>query len=104
MELSRQEYWSGVLFPTPEDLPDPGIKPASPASPALAGGFFTTSTTWEAISFEPTYYGYPEKAMARTPILLPGESQGRGSLVGYSPWGHRRVGQDFETKEQQRVY
>ena len=39
MRLSRQEYWSGLLFPTPGDLPDSGIEPASPA---LAGGFFTT--------------------------------------------------------------
>ena len=31
------------------DLPDPGIEPGSPASPALAGGFFTTSATWEAL-------------------------------------------------------
>ena len=38
MEFSRQEYWSGLPFPTPEDLPNPGIKPASLASPALAGG------------------------------------------------------------------
>ena len=30
MEFSRQEYWSGLPFPSPEDLPDPGIKPASP--------------------------------------------------------------------------
>ena len=40
MELSRQEYWSGLPFPPPEDLPDPGI---NPASPALAGRFFTIS-------------------------------------------------------------
>ena len=42
MEFSRQEYWSGLPFPTPEDLPDPGIEPMSLASPALAGRFFTT--------------------------------------------------------------
>ena len=41
----RQEYWSGLPCPSPRDLPDPGIKPASPA---LAGRFFTTSTTWQA--------------------------------------------------------
>ena len=41
MEFSRQEYWSGVPFHIPEDLPDPGIKPVSIASPALAGWFFT---------------------------------------------------------------
>ena len=43
MGFSRQEYWSGLPCPPPGDLPDPGIEPASPVSPALAGGFFTTS-------------------------------------------------------------
>ena len=38
----RQESWNGLPFPPPGDLPDPGIEPVSPASPALAGGFFTT--------------------------------------------------------------
>ena len=42
MEFSRQEYWSGLPFPTPGNLPNLGIKPTSPASPALAGEFFTT--------------------------------------------------------------
>ena len=42
MEFSRQEYWSGLPFPTPGDLPEPGIKTASLASPALTGRFFTT--------------------------------------------------------------
>ena len=42
MGFPRQEYWSGLPFPTTEDLPDPGIKPVSLASPASAGGFFTT--------------------------------------------------------------
>ena len=36
-----------VAMPSPEDLPDPGIKPAFLMSPALAGGFFTTDATWE---------------------------------------------------------
>ena len=48
--FSRQQYWSGLLFPPPEDLPDPGIEPTSLKSPALAGGFFTTSASWEAWS------------------------------------------------------
>ena len=39
MEVFRQEYWSGLPFPTPGDLPDPGIEPGSPA---LAGRIFTT--------------------------------------------------------------
>ena len=38
-EFSRQEYWSGLPFPTPGDLPDPGTEPESPA---LAGGVFIT--------------------------------------------------------------
>ena len=44
MGFSKQEYWSGLPFPPPEDLSDPGIEPVSPAAPALAGGFLTTST------------------------------------------------------------
>jgi len=38
-----------VLFSTPGDLPDPGVETASLVSPVLAGGFSTTSATWEAI-------------------------------------------------------
>ena len=38
MGFPRQEYWNGLPCPSPGDLPDPGIKPASPESPALAGG------------------------------------------------------------------
>ena len=49
MEFSRQEYWSGLPCPPPRDLPNSGIKPMSLMSPALAGGFFTTSATWEAL-------------------------------------------------------
>ena len=48
MEFFRQEYWSGVSFPTPGDLPDPGTEPASLTSPFLAGRLFITSDIWEA--------------------------------------------------------
>ena len=48
MVFSRQEYWSRFPCPPPEDFPNPGTEPASLTSPALAGGFFTASTTWEA--------------------------------------------------------
>ena len=62
MGLSRQEYWSGLPLPSPncwglpfppsEDLPDQGIKPESlNISLALAGGFFTTTTTLKALTF-----------------------------------------------------
>ena len=64
MEFSRQEYWSRWPFPTPGDLPSPGIEPTSPMSPALADGFFTTSA-WKALEgnrrrrvlFLPSQYG-----------------------------------------------
>ena len=47
--FSRQEYWSGLPFPFLGDLPDPGINLTSPMSPVLAGQFFTTGITWEAL-------------------------------------------------------
>ena len=46
--FSRQDYWSGFPCSPSGDLPDLGIKPESLMSPTLAGGFFTTSTIWEA--------------------------------------------------------
>ena len=51
MGFSRQEYWSGFPCPPLGDLPDPGTEPVSLMSPALAGRFFTTSPTWEALLF-----------------------------------------------------
>ena len=48
MGFPRQEYWSGSPCPPPGGLPGPGVEPASLMSPALAGGFFTAGTTWEA--------------------------------------------------------
>ena len=42
MGFSRQEYWSGLPFPPPGDRPGPGIEPASPVAPSLAGRLFTT--------------------------------------------------------------
>jgi len=46
MEFSRQEYWSGLPFPSPGDLLDPGIESVSLVSPALAGELFTTVPTF----------------------------------------------------------
>jgi len=46
--FSRHEYWSRLPFPSPGDLPDPGIEPTSLLSLALAGMFFALSTSWEA--------------------------------------------------------
>ena len=48
MGFPRQEYWRGLPFLPPGDLRNPGMEPESLKPPALAGGFFTTSATWEA--------------------------------------------------------
>ena len=53
-DISRQEYWSGLPWPPPGDLPHPGIKPMSLMSPALAGGFFTTGY----LGIPDHYYSY----------------------------------------------
>ena len=50
MGFSRQEYWSGLPFPPPGDLPDPGTEPKYLGSPVLVVGFFTNHVTWEAQS------------------------------------------------------
>ena len=69
-------YWSGQPFPSPGDLPDPGIEPTSLTSPALAGGFFTTSITWDVSELQ-------------VPCLCPADSQdchedyNGGTLVRY---------------------
>ena len=57
MGFPRQAYWSGLPFPPPADLPNPGIEPASPA---LAGRFFNT---WD-------FFGRND-AKAETPVLWP---------------------------------
>ena len=49
MGFCRQEYWSGLPCPSPVDLPNPGMEPMSLTSPSLAGGFFITTATWEAL-------------------------------------------------------
>ena len=53
MGFSRQEYWSGLQFPTPGSFSNLGIEPTSLTSPALASRFFTTSATWEAQRISP---------------------------------------------------
>ena len=49
MGFFRQEHWSGLPFPPPGELPDPGVEPMSLGSPALGVGCFATSATWEAL-------------------------------------------------------
>ena len=47
MGFSRQKQWSGLPYTPLGGLPNPGIKPASPVTPALVGGLFNTSATWK---------------------------------------------------------
>ena len=61
MEFSRQESWSGLPFPTPRDIPHPGIEPIFLACPSLAGGFFTTMPP-----------GKPERAQDSVSEYIPG--------------------------------
>ena len=64
MGFPGQEYWSGFPFPSPGDLPDPGIQPMPLKSPALVGGFFTTI---------PPGNGWPETVrMDHLTVGLPG--------------------------------
>ena len=146
MEFSRLEYWSGEPFPSPGDLPNPGIKPRSPESQAVslltelqqelgityyfhcvwrhqslgkverANQFLKSeirkiiqeiSLGWkealpiallhtciahkEQVGLSPfeILYGRPwRRKWQPTPVFLPGESQGQGSLVGCRLWGH----------------
>ena len=62
MGFSRQEYWNGLSCSSPANLPNTRTEPTSLKLPSLAGKFFTTSTTWEAIfflcdSFDPNSFG-----------------------------------------------
>ena len=78
MGFSRQEYWSGLPFPFPGDLPHPGIELRSLMSPALAGGFFTTSATWEVPACSLIFKNgikrvsgeFPDGPVVKTPCFL----------------------------------
>ena len=78
MEFPRQEYWSELPFPTPGDLLNSGIKHVSLASPALAGGFFTTSITWEVILYVVYAYVIPNVPVY-PPTPSPHSSAGKES-------------------------
>ena len=67
MESSREEYWSGLPFPFPGDIPDPGIEPASPA---LAGGFFTTEAPGNVTAAAKLLQSTPWTAAHQAPLSL----------------------------------
>ena len=87
MEFSRQEYWSGLPFPTPGNLPDPGIEPTSLASPALASGFFTCAPPGKA---SPLDWGTTKRRnITNAEVLLKeGEVRGPRSWLGDEPLEH----------------
>ena len=104
MEFSRQEYWSGLPCPSAGDLPDPGVKSTSLASPALAGRFFTTSATWKAPGGSNSKESACnagdwvrslgqedplEKGMATYSSFVPGKFHGQRSLADYSPRSYK---------------
>ena len=66
MGFSKQEHWSGWPCPPPRDLPDPGMESVSFKSPASAGRFFTTSTTWEA----PTWTRHLQRVLLLVMLTL----------------------------------
>ena len=78
MGLTRQEYWNALPFPSPGDLPNPGIEPPYPALQV------------DSLLSEP-----PEKAvkkeMATYSNVLPRKSHGQRNLTGYNPWGHKEL-------------
>ena len=80
MGFSRQEYWSGLPFLSPGDLPDPGIEPASPA---LAGGVFTTEPPGK-----PRLFSMEQHLHDSSAVYL-GSERGRGGCMTLKPWLHR---------------
>ena len=93
--ISQAGKRSRLPFPTPGDLPDPGIKPTSLMSPGLAGGFLPSEPPRICLqNRKPRSRPRVRKSLwirewLPTPVLLPEKSHGQRSLAGYSPWGHK---------------
>jgi len=69
VEVSRQEYWSGLPCPPPGALPDLGMKPRSLMCPALVGGFFTTGTmSGRILAWGPTKFS--RRTLERSELIL----------------------------------
>ena len=101
MGFPRQEYWSGLSFPSPGDLPNPGIKPMSPA---LAGGFFTTELPGKPV----TWAGYksPFPITAVSAYSVPWTSSTMWDVLPYlwlsllfHSWWYKLIFCDFSKKQ-----
>ena len=98
MEFPRQEFWSRLPFPSPGDLPDPGMEPMSLKSAVSAGRFFTTSTASSSVSpsgfpggsVVKLYLLVQERLERRVPIPGSGRSpgEGNGNPLQYSCLGN----------------
>ena len=106
MEFPRQEYWSGLPFPSPRDLPNPGTEPAfclylqADSLPLSHRG--SPHLQCRRREFDP----WVGKMLWRrkwqpTPVFLSRKSHGQRSLAGYSLWYHKKVKHDLVTKHQQ---
>ena len=88
MGFSRQEYWSGLPCPPPEDLPDPVMECKYLMSPVLAGRFFITSTTWETPRYSYLWHrvlcGAYLLTFRRTPESYGAKSE-KSSVVWFKP-------------------
>ena len=90
MKFSRQEYWNGLPFLTPRDLPEIGIKFTSPESPALAGRFFTTKPPGKLCVFcvcgvksnSVVSYSLQPQGVQPARLLCPWNSPGQNTRVG----------------------
>ena len=87
MGFSRQEYWSGLPFPSPGDLPHPGMEPGSPALQAdsLPTKPLGKSLIW-VLGIISSFTDH-NNLLRWQLVFLPGEFHGQRSLAGYSPWG-----------------
>ena len=85
MGFSRQEYWSGLPCPLPGDLLHPRIEPKSHVAPALWADSLPLVPPGKPQSNYTPIEINTEKAMAPTPVLLPGKSHGWRSLLCCSP-------------------
>ena len=98
MKFSRQESWSGLLFPSSGDLSDPGIKPRSPIlladslpsqPPGKHGWHRGKEPTCQCRKRKRREFNPWVRKWQPTPIFLPGEFHGQRSRAGYSPWGRK---------------
>ena len=85
MGFSRQEYRSGLPYPLPEDLPNPGIESESLTYPALAGGCFTISITWEAPKTNLLGFYYISTDPGEGKYLIPGSNHSISQLSKSMP-------------------